>query len=456
MTRHAHVHQHDVRRELAGERHGLPAVGRLTDDLDPGLGRRGSCGSPARTSAWSSASRTRIIARRRTEAPRGRRIRPRRADRVERATDDRDTLAQADQAVARAVAVAPHRGRRRGSRARRRPLRSGCARAPAPGPACLSDVRERLLHDAVRGEVDAGRQLDRVALDVELDREARPPAARSARSGMRASDGSGARASSSSLSRSSPSRRRISPSACSPVRSIASNARRESARSWSSILRPPRACTTTTAIACAITSWSSRAIRCRSSTIAASACAFSCSSRRSRVAPQTHHHAREPRAAHDEDAEHDVAPHEAIAVVPDELRGDRPRPAPHRSTPGAARVRADRVEREDADDDEDRGLLVEARRDLLEQDEARPHGQERGEGEAAAQRERERGDRRPRSTSRGRCRRTRRARSRLRAPRGVRRRARSRHARGVTRQMRMVRPYAIDSARVVALRGRHP
>jgi hypothetical protein len=41
------------------------------------------------------------------------------------------------------------------------------------GPGVAERVRQRLLHDPVRGEVDARRQLDRIALDAVLDRQAR-------------------------------------------------------------------------------------------------------------------------------------------------------------------------------------------------------------------------------------------------------------------------------------------
>ena len=78
------------------------------------------------------------------------------------------------------------------------------------------------------------------------------------------------------------------------------------------------------------------------------------------VAPESHHHAREPGAAHDEGAEHDVAPHEPIAVVPDELDGDGQDEGGTDPGLDATGVRAERVEREHADDDEDRRVLVEA------------------------------------------------------------------------------------------------
>ena len=37
----------------------------------------------------------------------------------------------------------------------------------------LDDVRERFLHDPICGEVDAGREMHGLALDAQLDRQAR-------------------------------------------------------------------------------------------------------------------------------------------------------------------------------------------------------------------------------------------------------------------------------------------
>src|SRR4029453_5001981 len=42
------------------------------------------------------------------------------------------------------------------------------------GPCVLDRVRQRLLDDPVGGEVEAGRELDRVALDCQLDGEPGP------------------------------------------------------------------------------------------------------------------------------------------------------------------------------------------------------------------------------------------------------------------------------------------
>ena len=210
---------------------------------------------------------------------------------------------------------------------------------------------------------------------------------------MRASDGSGARASSSSLSRSRPSSRRISPSACSPVRSIASKARRESARSWSSMLRPPRACTTTTAIAWAITSCNSRAIRCRSSTIVGlrlrpspvrggvRAPGAPCI-----ITPASHGPPmmKSPNATspHMKRSPSSLTNRATVRAV--SARAD--------PGPGTASVRAQGVEGEHPGDDDERRTLVEVGREQLDQREAGPDGGEGGERVAAAERERQRGE----------------------------------------------------------------
>src|SRR5579884_341789 len=83
--------------------------------------------------------------------------------------------------------------------------------------------------------------------------------------------GTGASSGSAPLSRSTPTRRRISANACRPVRSIVASARLARSSSSSGSSPAPPACMTITPSAWATTSWSSRAIRARSSATAARA-----------------------------------------------------------------------------------------------------------------------------------------------------------------------------------------
>ena len=131
--------------------------------------------SPARTSAWSSASRTRITARpRRAAAARAPRSRRRSAGR----SRGRRRTAR------RARASRPGRGRPAGpspfdARAVVGDLDVELALAVAHsharvrGACVLQGVRQRLLHDPVRRQVDARRDRALVALDPQLDRHAR-------------------------------------------------------------------------------------------------------------------------------------------------------------------------------------------------------------------------------------------------------------------------------------------
>ena len=140
-------------------------------------------------------------------------------------TDHAHALAHADEPVAAALDARPRQCRRRG---RRRSARSSSSpRAHAHlgvAAAVLERVGQRLLHDAVGGEVDAGRQLARLAVDVAARPGARPRGcARSARR-ARCSVGCGASAAASSPACSTPSRWRISASASRPVRSISAAA----------------------------------------------------------------------------------------------------------------------------------------------------------------------------------------------------------------------------------------
>ena len=103
---HADVHQHDGRVEAGGLVDRLEAVARLGDDLDVGLARRAACGSrrgPStgrrrRARGWSSPVTVEREARAEDEAALGR------AARGHLAAVDLDALADADEAVAEAVA----------------------------------------------------------------------------------------------------------------------------------------------------------------------------------------------------------------------------------------------------------------------------------------------------------------------------------------------------------------
>ena len=101
-ARHPDVHEHDVRATLARAGDRLRPVARLADDLDVGLGAR-IMRKPARTSPWSSASRTRIIAPPAAAGARAARSRPP-AARPPRASRRRSRRARASR---------PGRGRRR-------------------------------------------------------------------------------------------------------------------------------------------------------------------------------------------------------------------------------------------------------------------------------------------------------------------------------------------------------
>ena len=221
---------------------GLGTVGRLADDLDVALGARGSCGSRSRTSAWSSAIRTRIVVRLRAaagaRAPRSRRsARPG----VERAAVERDALAHPDEAVAAAVGRAARAGpsSRPRARAPSAAVADGDLGAPAP-PGVLERVRERLLHDPVRGQVDARRQRHAARPRCAARPAARPRDLLDERVEP-ASPGCGASASSSSPRRAAPragAAARRAPRGRSPRSPRAPRASRSG--SASSIARPPR------------------------------------------------------------------------------------------------------------------------------------------------------------------------------------------------------------------------
>src|SRR6187200_1933334 len=144
--------------------------------------------------------------------------------RLDRAADERDALAQADETVTAAAVTAGLR------HAVVRHLELQLAALPADGhagtrgPGVLEGVRQRLLDHAVRGEVDARRELHGGSLDDEVDGE---PASRTvpSRTSIARIEGCGAKSGVALSSRSSPTSRRISVSASRPVASIVSSAR---------------------------------------------------------------------------------------------------------------------------------------------------------------------------------------------------------------------------------------
>ena len=101
-----------------------------------------------------------------------------------------------------------------------------------------------------------------------------------------------------------------------------------------------------------------------------------------------------PRAADDQRGEDDVAPVERIAVVGYEC-GDRKRDQ-HCGAPGltSARVRSERVQRDDEDDHEDHGLVVESRRQVDDREDGEPDDDVGREWIDAPERERNRGEQR--------------------------------------------------------------
>ena len=169
---HAHVHEHDVGLQLPRECDGFGAVRRLARDLDPGLGREdhaearaherlviGEQDADQRSLSYGSAARTEKPP---LVAGAGR----------EFAAHDRGPLAQPDEPVAGAAALPPAAAvvddlELNGIET------VGDAHTRASRPCVLERVRQRLLNDPVGRQVDAWRQLDRLSLDIDLDRQTR-------------------------------------------------------------------------------------------------------------------------------------------------------------------------------------------------------------------------------------------------------------------------------------------
>ena len=156
---------------------------------------------PPRISAWSSAISTRMVTAARPVA--GDRE-PRtdeepaagtRARSSSVAAEERHALAHPDQAVAarrRPPAAGPRR-RRSTSSVDRLAAVAQQRRARGAVPAVLQRVRERLLDDAIGGQVDAGRQRPGVAFDDQLHRRVPSRASVPSSSSSRSNPGCGAR-----------------------------------------------------------------------------------------------------------------------------------------------------------------------------------------------------------------------------------------------------------------------
>ena len=245
--------------------------------------RRGSSGSPARTSAWSSAISTRTA----LTPPPPPSSRPARAG-ASHGSGSRRRAAGRPRARRRRASRARACRRGRGRRRRRARSRAG------PGPrsrisssSSRSPQRTRTSVGArsayLSAFVSPSCTTRKAARSSPAGSERRSPStcsstgrpasrARSTSAPTPAIVGCGARASCSSSSRcSTPSSRRISASASRPVRSICAAAATARSGSRSRIRRAPPACTTITLTLCATTSCISRAIRRRSS--AAARCA---------------------------------------------------------------------------------------------------------------------------------------------------------------------------------------
>ena len=173
--------------------------------------------------------------------------------------------------------------------------------ARSRGPGVLERVGERLLDDAVGGQIDARRER-RAARPRRGDPPGAPRRAPAPRARERAEPGLGAdRQLGARRSRRMPSSRRSSTSASRPLASIEPEGRRGPGRARRADALPACACTTMTLTLWATTSCSSRAMRPRSSLTAVRA--FSSRSRSSRPAWSRRRPSLAPPAAQ-------VAPHE--------------------------------------------------------------------------------------------------------------------------------------------------
>ena len=217
------------------------------------------------------------------------------------------------------------------------------------GPACLSAFVSASCTIRYADTSMLGRQLDRLALDVHLDRKSRggdlrreivePPEAR-LRGERGAFVGGPQHAEQPAHLRRAPAR----------PRARSRRARHASRRGRrSSMRRPPRACRTITLIACATTSCSSRAIRARSSAIA-SAVRVSCSIDQHALAlgAVAEQPAGDERRPEEDEEERDIGEADGLARLDRRQRNrGRRRSARCGDQRPAARPPAGRVERDD-------------------------------------------------------------------------------------------------------------
>ena len=207
--------------------------------------------NPARTSAWSSTSTTRIT-RSLPDAPRSRRQpaatrkpppRPRRRPASGPAEQRRPAPACRSARARRrppAACGAPAVVARPAVERRSRHAVAHLARRPCAGPACLTDVGQRLLHDPVRRQ--RRRPVGSAAACPSTVRSTGSPAARTCATrlvDLRQARLRRALARPSPSTRSTPSSRRISASACRPVSADRVSACRP-AGSASSVVRARR------------------------------------------------------------------------------------------------------------------------------------------------------------------------------------------------------------------------
>src|SRR5437588_1095903 len=272
---HADVHQHDVRSRFAGTLDGLVSVARLPDHLEVRLGveDQPETGSHERLVVGEqNADHAPTGKRARTSKPPPAR-RPASSSPPQRATRSRMPTSPCPVPVS--VPVPSPSSVTSTSTAPRsyRTTTVACAR-PAFFRAFVSaSWTMRYAERSIPGGRGTG--------DPSTRNSTGSPASRTfaiSRSRSR-SVGCGDSARPSSL-RTTPIRRRISSTVCRPVPSIASSAVRTSCWLPSSTRAAAPACTTIIETLWAITSWSSRAIRARSTATAACACSSRCASSR--------------------------------------------------------------------------------------------------------------------------------------------------------------------------------
>ena len=188
-ARHADVHQHDVGPSRARQLDRLGAVAGLADDLDVRRAR-GSAGSPRGPAPGRRRAGRVVMAAGASRRPRSRR---------RRAVPVRSSPPWTFDALAHARRA---RGRRRRGAVRAGPVSRTASSSSSSAPAerasrrgaprrVLAHVGERLLHDPVGGEVEAGGQLARLAALTSSATGTPAPRARSTSASSCASPGCG-------------------------------------------------------------------------------------------------------------------------------------------------------------------------------------------------------------------------------------------------------------------------